>query len=119
MKAVISPFVLTLHSIFTTVLPEILVKSNIVGVKDNGLFLPCTKNCKDWFCNENEVMNGFKPQILIGLEYQSAIHDEVMTNLSVTHPVGAQLGRILLQRSCAFFEFMITALDNVLSKYLY
>jgi hypothetical protein len=55
---------------------------------------------------------------LSGLEHQRAIHDELLTNLSVTHPVSAQLGRLLLQRSCAFVEFMITAVDKVWSEYL-
>jgi hypothetical protein len=100
------------------VLPEILGKSITVGVKDNGLLLPCAKTYKDWFCNENGVNTGVKTQILSGLEHQRAIHDEVLTNLAVTHPVGAQLGRLLLQPSCAFVEFMITALDNVWSEYL-
>jgi hypothetical protein len=64
------------------------------------------------------VNTGVKTQILSGLEHQRAIHDEVLTALTVTHPVGAQLGRLLLQRYCAFVEFMITALDNVWSAYL-
>jgi hypothetical protein len=62
------------------------------------------------------VNTGVKTQILSGLEHQRTIHDEVLTNLLVTHPVGAQLGRLLLQRSCAFIEFMITALDNFWSE---
>jgi hypothetical protein len=117
-KAGISSFALTLHSSFSTVLPEILGKSITVGVEDNGLLLPCAKSYKDWFCNENGVNTDVKTQILSGLEHQRAIHDEVLTNLAVTYPVGAQLGRLLLQRSCAFVEFMITALDNVWSEYL-
>jgi hypothetical protein len=100
------------------VLPEILGKSIIIGVEDNGLLLPCAKTYKDWFCNENGVNTGVKTQILSGMEHQRAIHDEVLMNLAVTHPVGAQLGRLLLQSSCAFVEFMITALDNVWSEYL-
>jgi hypothetical protein len=64
------------------------------------------------------VNTGVKAQILSGLEHQRAIHDEVLTNVAVTHPVGAQLGRLLLQRSCAFVEFMITSLENVWSEYL-
>jgi hypothetical protein len=52
-KVGISSFALTLHSSFSTVLPEILGKSNTVGVEDNGLLLPCAKTYKDWFCNEN------------------------------------------------------------------
>jgi hypothetical protein len=64
------------------------------------------------------VNTGVKTQILSGLENQHAIHDEFPTNLAVTHPVGAQLGRLLLQHSCAFVESMITALDNVWSEYL-
>jgi hypothetical protein len=95
------------------VLPEILGKSITVGVEDNGLLLPCAKTYKDWFCNDNGVNTGVKTHILSGLEHQRAINDEVLTNLIFTHPVGAQLGRLLLQRSCAFVEFMITALDNV------
>jgi hypothetical protein len=117
-KAGISFFALTLHSSFSTVLPEILEKSITVGVEDNSLLLPCAKTHKDWFCDENGVNTGVKTQILSGLEHQRAIHDEVLTNLTVTHPVGAQLGRLLLQRSCAFVEFMVTALDNVWSEYL-
>jgi hypothetical protein len=113
-KAGISSFTLTLHSSFSTVLPEILGKSNTVGVKDNGLLLPCAKTCKDWFCNENGVNTGVKTQILSGLEHQCAIYDKVLANLSVTHPVDAHFGRLLLQRSCAFVEFMINALDKVL-----
>jgi hypothetical protein len=109
---------LTLHSSFSTVLPEILGKSITVGVKYNGLLLPCAKTYKDWFCNENGVNTGVETQILSGLEHQCAIHDEGLSNLAVTHPVGAQLGRLLLQRSCAFVEFMITALGNVWSEYL-
>jgi hypothetical protein len=63
------------------------------------------------------VNTGVKTQILSGLEHQRAIHDEVMTNLLVIHPVGAQIGRLLLQRSCAFVdEFMITAFDNIWSE---
>jgi hypothetical protein len=62
-------------------------------------------------------MTGVNPHILIGLEYQHAIHDEVLTILSLMHSIGAQLGLILLQRYCAFVEFMITALDNVWSEY--
>jgi hypothetical protein len=100
------------------VLPEILGKSITVGVKDNGLLLPCAKTYKDWFCNENWVNTGVKTQILSGLEHQRAIDDEVLTNLAVTHPVDAQLGRLLLQHSCALVELMITALDNVWSEYL-
>jgi hypothetical protein len=42
-KAGISSFALTLHSSFSTVLPEILRKSITVGVEDNGLLLPCAK----------------------------------------------------------------------------
>jgi hypothetical protein len=106
-KAGISSFALTLHSSFSTVLPEILVKSITVSVEDNGLLLPYAKTYKDWFCNENGVNTGVKTQILSELEHQRAIHDEVLTNLAVTHPVGAQLGRLLLQRSCAFVEFMV------------
>jgi hypothetical protein len=64
------------------------------------------------------VNTGVKTQILSGLEHQREIHDEVLTNMSVTHLVSAQLGRLLLQRSCAFVEFMSTALDNVWSEYL-
>jgi hypothetical protein len=64
------------------------------------------------------VNTGIKTQILSGLEHQRAIHDEVLMNLSVTHPVGPQLSRLLLQLSCAFVEFIITALDNVWSEYL-
>jgi hypothetical protein len=64
------------------------------------------------------VNTGVKTQILSGLEHQCAIHDEVLTNLAVTHPISDQLGRLLLQRSCAFVEFMIIALDNVWSEYL-
>jgi hypothetical protein len=109
---------LTLHSSFSTALPEILGKSITIGVEDTDLLLPCAKTYKDWFCNENGVNTGVKTQILSGLEHQCAIHDEVLTNLAVTHPVGAQLGRLLLQRYCAFVEFMITALDNVWSEYL-
>jgi hypothetical protein len=108
---------LTLHSSVSTVLPEILGKSITVGIEDNGLLLPSAKTYKDWFCNENGVNTDGKTQILSGLEHQRAIHDEVLTNLAVTHPV-RQLGRLLLQRSCAFIEFMITALDNVWSEYL-
>jgi hypothetical protein len=69
-KAGISSFPLTLHSSFSTVLPEILGKSNTVGVEDNGLLLPCAKTYKDWFCNENGVNTGVKTQILSGLEHQ-------------------------------------------------
>jgi hypothetical protein len=98
------------------VLPEILGKSITVGVEDNGRLLPFVKTYKDWFCNENGFNNGVKTHILSGLEHQRAIHDEVLTSLAVTHPVGAQLGRLLLQRSCAFVEFMITFLDNVWSE---
>jgi hypothetical protein len=79
------------------------------------------KTYKDCFCNVNGFNIGVKPKILIGLEYQRAIHDEVLTNFSVTHPVGAQLSHLLLQRSCAFVEFleiMTNALDNVCSEYL-
>jgi hypothetical protein len=114
----ISSFALTLHYSFSTVLPEILGKSITVGVEDNGLLLTCAKTYKDWFCNENGVNTKVKASILSGLEHQRAIHDEVLTNLAVNHPVGAQLGRLLLQRSCAFVEFTITALDNVWSEYL-
>jgi hypothetical protein len=57
------------------------------------------------------VNTGIKTHILSGLEHERAIHDEVLTNLSVTHPVGAQLGRLLLQLSCALVEFMVTDLD--------
>jgi hypothetical protein len=114
-KAGVSDFALTLHSSFITVLPEILGKSNTVDVEENGLLLQCAKTYKYLFCNENGVNTGVKTQILSGLEHQRAIHDEVLTNLSFTHPVGAQLGRLLLQRSCAFVEFMITALDKVWS----
>jgi hypothetical protein len=117
-KAGISSFALTLYSIVSTVLPEILGKSNTVGVEDNGLILPCAKTYKDWFCNENGVNTGVKTQILSGLEHQRAIHDEVHKNLSVTHPVGAHLGQFLLQRSCAFVEFMRTAIDSFWSEYL-
>jgi hypothetical protein len=91
-KAGISSFALTLHSSFSTALPEILGKSITVGVEDNGLLLHCAKTYKDWFCNENGVNTGAKTHILSGLEHQRAIHDEVLTNLAVTHPVGAQLG---------------------------
>jgi hypothetical protein len=97
-------------------LPEILGKRKTFGVEDNGILLHYAKTYKNWFCNENGVMTGFKPHILIQLEYQRAIHDEVLTNHSVTHPVGAQLGQLLLQRSCAFVEFIITDLHNILSK---
>jgi hypothetical protein len=114
-KAGILSFALTLHSSFSTVLPEILGKSNTVGVEYNGMLLPCAKPYKDWFCNENGVNTGVKTQILSGLEHQRAIHDEDLKKMSVTHPVGAQIGRLLLQRSCAFVGFMITALDNVWS----
>jgi hypothetical protein len=100
-KAGISSFSLTLHSSFSTVLSEIFGKINTVGVEDNGLLLPCAKTYKDWFCNENGVNTGINPHTLSGLEYQCAIHDEILTNRSVTHPVGAQLGRLLLQCSCA------------------
>jgi hypothetical protein len=117
-KAGISSFSLTLHSSFSTVLPEILGKSITIGVEDNGFLLPSTKTYKGWFCNENGVNTGIKTQIVSGLEHQRAIHYEVLTNLAVTHPVGAQLGRLLLQRSCAFVEFMITALANAWSEYL-
>jgi hypothetical protein len=48
-KAGISSFALTLPSSFSTVLPEILGKSNTVGFEDNGMFLPCAKTYKDWF----------------------------------------------------------------------
>jgi hypothetical protein len=48
-KAGISSFALTLHSSFSTVLPEILGKNITVDVEDNGLLLPCTKTYKDWF----------------------------------------------------------------------
>jgi hypothetical protein len=77
-----------------------------------------SKTYKDWFCIENGVNTDVKTHILSGLEHQRDIHDEVLTNLAVSHPVGAQLGRLLLQRSCAFVEFMITALGNVWSEYL-
>jgi hypothetical protein len=117
-KAEISYFALTLNSSFSTVLPEILGKSNTVGVEDNGLILPCAKTYTDWFCKENGVNTGVKTQILSGLEHQRAIHDELLTNLPFTHPVGSQLGRLSLQRSCAFVEFMITAINNVWSEYL-
>jgi hypothetical protein len=117
-KAGISSFALTLHSSFSTVLPEILEQNITVGVEDNGLLLHCAKTYKDWFCNENGFNTGVKTQILSWLEHQRAIHDEFLTNLAVTHPVGAQLGRLLLQRSCAFVDFTITALDNVWSGYL-
>jgi hypothetical protein len=117
-KAGISSFALTLHSSFSTVLPDILRKSITVSVEDNGFLLSCAKTYKDWCCNENGVNTSVKTQILSGLEHQRAIHDEVLTNLAVTHPVGAQLGRLLLQRSCAFVEFMITSLDNVWYEYL-
>jgi hypothetical protein len=89
-----------------------------MGVEDNGLLLPCASTYSDLFCNENGVMTGVKPHIISGLEYQRDIHEELLTNLVVTHPMGAQLGRILLQRSYAFIEFMITALDNVCSQYV-
>jgi hypothetical protein len=46
-KAEISSFALTLHSSFSTVLPEILGKIITVGVEDNGLLLPCAKTYKD------------------------------------------------------------------------
>jgi hypothetical protein len=61
---------------------------------------------------------GVKTQILSGLEHQRAIYDKVLTNLSVTHPVDAHFGRLLRQRSCAFVQFMINALDKVWSEYL-
>jgi hypothetical protein len=91
-KSGISLFALTRHSSFSTVLPDILGKSITVGVEDNGLLLPSAKTYKDWFCNENGLNTGVKTQILSGLEHQCAIHDEVLKNLTVTHPVGAQLG---------------------------
>jgi hypothetical protein len=91
-KAGILSFALTLHSSFSTVLPDILGKSITVGIEDNGLLLPCDKTYKDWFCNENGVHTGVNTQILSGLEHQRAIHDLVLTNLAVAHPVGAQLG---------------------------
>jgi hypothetical protein len=75
-KAGISSFALTLHSSISTVLPDILGKSNTVRVEDNGLLLPCAKTYKDWFCNENGANTGFKTQIMSGLEHQHAIHDE-------------------------------------------
>lgn len=84
-KAGISLFVLTFHSSVSTVLPETLGKSNIVGVEDNGILLHCAKMYIDWFCNENGVNTGVKPQILSGLEYQRAIHNEVLTNLSAMY----------------------------------
>jgi hypothetical protein len=93
-KAGILSFALTLHSSFSTVLPEILGKSNTVGVEGNELLLPCAKTYKDCFCNENGVKTGVKTQILSGLEHQRTIHDEVLTILSFTHPVGAQLCEI-------------------------
>jgi hypothetical protein len=96
-KAAISSFALTLHSSVSTVLPEILGKNNTIGVEDNGLLLSYAKNYKEWFFNENGVSTGVKTQILSGLEHQHEILDEVLTNMSVTHPVGAQLGRLLLQ----------------------
>jgi hypothetical protein len=42
-KAGISSFSLTLHLSFSTVLPEILGKSNTFGVADNGFLVPCAK----------------------------------------------------------------------------
>jgi hypothetical protein len=59
-KAGISSFALTLHSSFSTFLPEILGKSNTIGVEDNMLLLTCAKTYKDWFCNENGVNTGVK-----------------------------------------------------------
>jgi hypothetical protein len=50
-KAGISSFALTLHSGFSTVLPEILGKSITIGVEDDGLLLSCAKTYKDCFCN--------------------------------------------------------------------
>jgi hypothetical protein len=106
-KAGISSFALTLHSSFNTVITEILGKSITVGVEDNGLLLPCAKTYIDWFCNDNGVNAGVKTQILSGLEHQRAIHDEVLTNLAVTHPVGNQHGESvasMLLRLCRVYD---------------
>jgi hypothetical protein len=54
-KADISYVALTLHSSVSTVLLEILGNSNIVGVKDTGLLMPCAKTYKYWSCSENGV----------------------------------------------------------------
>jgi hypothetical protein len=72
----------------------------------------------DSFFKKNGVVTEVKPQILNGLEYQRAIHDEELTNLAIAHPMGAHLGWILLQRVCAFVEFMITDLDKVWYEYV-
>jgi hypothetical protein len=58
-KAGIYSFALTLHSSFSTVLPEILGKNNW-GLENNSLFIPCDKNYKEWFCNDDGILNGVK-----------------------------------------------------------
>jgi hypothetical protein len=100
----ISIFSLTLHSSFSTVLPEILGKNVTVGVEDSGLLLPCAKTYKDCFYNDNGVMTGVKPRILEDIENQRAVHDTILDNLGYTHTDGAAMGRKLLYCSCNFLR---------------
>jgi hypothetical protein len=115
-KAGISNFALTLHSSFSTVLPEILGNNVMVGAEDTGLLILCTKTYKYWFCNDTCIMTGVKPRILEGIYNHRAVYDTILDNLGYTHPDGADMECKLLYRSCNFVEIMITAMDTIWSE---
>jgi hypothetical protein len=95
-KAGISNFSLTLHSSFGIVLPDIMGNSSTVGAEGNGMVLPWDKSYNDWFCNDDGVMTGMKPRILERIANQRDVHETILENFSVTHPVVAAMARKLL-----------------------
>jgi hypothetical protein len=90
---------------------------NSLGVEYNGLLIPCAKTYKDWFFNHDGIMTGVKPGIMSGIDYQRAVREEILNNLTLTHPVGATLGRNLLQRSGNFKEVLMSTMDNIWTNY--
>jgi hypothetical protein len=115
-QAGISSFALTLHSSFSTFIPEILGK-NGMGAEYNNLLFPCTKTYNEWFFNDDGVMTRAKPRIMSGIAYHRSVHGEILNNLALTHPVGAGLGWNLLQRSCNVNEVKITTMYNIWTEY--
>jgi hypothetical protein len=81
------------------VLPDILGKSVTTGAEDNGLIMSCAGSYNDWFCNDDGVMTGVKPQIMEGIVNQRAVHKTILDNHNVTRPVGSTMDRKLLHHS--------------------
>ena len=116
-KAGVSTMALTVASSFHTVLPQILGKHRNSLGEDVGLLLPCASKYSEWFDNSSGIPTGIKPRILEGLSTQMDVYQEAIRELAYSHPVGAAMAKLLLQRAYDFAILLLGLIDTMWNEY--